>query len=157
MNQGKGSQPDAATNADFRAIGTRKSARLKAERIAKGLPAVENPIVRAKKNPNSRALAMKAMCFSCQGGTSERLPDSGWRWAIGQLPCPRLSAPFLEALSGENGQKGRRCLQVARFLGLSSLYMEVMGTLRAHLPPVPLATLASAATPSAVGVFFNQQ
>ena len=102
MNQGKGSQPDAATNADFRAIGTRKSARLKAERIAKGLPAVENPIVRAKKNPNSRALAMKAMCFSCQGGTSERLPDSGWRWAIGNclvLDCPLHSwRPFQEKM-----------------------------------------------------------
>jgi len=43
-----------------------------------------NPIERAKKNPNSRAMAMKAMCWDCQG----RDYDPAVRWRIGNCECP---------------------------------------------------------------------
>ena len=44
-----------------------------------------NPIERAKQNPNSRVLAIKAFCFDCMG------QEPGWRNSVRECPsekCP---------------------------------------------------------------------
>lgn len=45
----------------------------------KSAPAEHNLIVKASKDPNSRAKAINAFCFSCMGGTKDELPDSGYK------------------------------------------------------------------------------
>lgn len=68
-----------------------KAAEARQKRVDLGLPAYQNPIEKAKNNPKSRSLAIKAMCYSCQGGTISHPPDAGWKWAIGNctvLDCP---------------------------------------------------------------------
>lgn len=48
-------------------------------------PALD-PITKAAANPTSRALAILAKCYDCQGQDA----DTGWRWRIGNCdaPCP---------------------------------------------------------------------
>lgn len=47
-----------------------------------------NPMIKAKNNPTSKALAIKACCFHCMGGTIEDMPDGGWRNAIYNCTSP---------------------------------------------------------------------
>lgn len=56
-------------------------------RVKAGLPAYRSPTELAREKPNSRRLAIYAMCYECQGGGA----DPGWRWAIGNCgikDCP---------------------------------------------------------------------
>lgn len=41
-----------------------------------------NLILKYKRNPKSRKLAIYANCFECMGGTEADMPDPGWKEAI---------------------------------------------------------------------------
>lgn len=51
-----------------------------------------NWIKKAKLNPASRIIAIKAMCFQCMGGTETELPDPGWKKSIRE--CSSASCPL---------------------------------------------------------------
>ncbi len=70
---------------------SRRAARSKRARKKAGLPPL-NPVTKAKENPKSKALAIRAMCYACQGGAESYRPDAGWQWAIGN--CRVFSCPL---------------------------------------------------------------
>jgi len=43
-----------------------------------------DPIERARRNPTSRALAIRAYCYTCNGENA----DPHWRWRIGNCEIP---------------------------------------------------------------------
>ena len=49
-----------------------------------------NLIKRYEKDPKSRAKAVGAMCFSCQGGDRDNMPDHGYKDEIRhcRIDCP---------------------------------------------------------------------
>jgi hypothetical protein len=47
-----------------------------------------NWMKRAKDNPKSRTMAVKAFCYNCMGGTLEEEPDPGWKAEISRCTCP---------------------------------------------------------------------
>ena len=51
-----------------------------------------NWIKKAKLNPQSKSIAIKAMCFQCMGGTENELPDPGWKGAIKN--CSAINCPL---------------------------------------------------------------
>jgi hypothetical protein len=49
-----------------------------------------DPIERARANPASRSLAIKAKCFDCVGCGA----DPGWRWQVGNCTAVCPLTPF---------------------------------------------------------------
>ena len=49
-----------------------------------------NLIKRYESDPKSRSRAVHAMCFNCQGGDRDNLPDGGWKNEIREcrVDCP---------------------------------------------------------------------
>ncbi len=64
---------------------------------AAGSPILD-PIAKAAANPQSRALAIAAKCYDCQGGDA----DPGWRWRIGNCTarCPLVPVRPHQHLAG---------------------------------------------------------
>lgn len=52
-------------------------------------PPEHNWIKKSRENPHSKSMAIKAMCFHCVGGTSEEMPDSGWKKSISECTAPQ--------------------------------------------------------------------
>ena len=55
------------------------SAAARAARVAAGLSGRKTPMERREENPESRRLAMEAMCYQCQGEDA----DPCWQWRVG--------------------------------------------------------------------------
>ena len=75
-------------SAEARAENMRKAREaLAARRQAGEAPEALSPTQQHVKNPKSRALAVAAKCYDCQGGDA----DPGWKWRIGNCVgtgCP---------------------------------------------------------------------
>lgn len=70
-----------------------KAAKRAAEMREAGEMEILNPLQKSAKNPDSRALALKAKCFECVGGTLESSPEN-WRNEIRNCTsriCPLLN------------------------------------------------------------------
>ena len=60
-----------------------------AEMVAAGELVIENNLMKkAAADPRSKAKAISAFCFHCQGGTIDELPDGGWKQAIRECSAP---------------------------------------------------------------------
>lgn len=64
-----------------------------------------NPFKALKAKPNSRKLAIHAMCASCMGCTEE-MPEPGWRGGVREcssMGCPLYNfRPFAQGLNEED-------------------------------------------------------
>jgi hypothetical protein len=71
---------------------------LAAWRASGGVAERLDPIERARRNPSSRALAIKAKCFDCVG----RGADPGWRWWVGNCTadCPLVPLRPYQSMYG---------------------------------------------------------
>lgn len=69
-----------------------KAAKRAAEMRESGEMEILNPLQKSAKNPDSRALALKAKCFECVGGTLDASPDN-WRNEIRH--CSSKTCPLM--------------------------------------------------------------
>jgi hypothetical protein len=81
--------PEAdAKKAERAALFRERLAKAKADREAAGIAPPPrqpfNPIEKARNNPNSLSLAIKAKCWDCQAGDDDPHP----RWRIGNCTAP---------------------------------------------------------------------